>query len=562
MPSLLLLHIIGGVCLLLFGLRLVRSGVTRVFGVQLRNIISSATRNRVLAFLAGVGVTALLQSSTATTMIIASFAGQGLISTTASLAVVLGADVGTTLVAQLLTFDLSWLSPVLIIIGYSFYTIKNQASTKRQGGRILIGLGLMLLALTVIKHEAGPLKESETLPYILAPLDRDPFFSILVGALLTWLFHSSLAIVLLLMSMVHSDVIPLHLALTMVLGANIGGVIAPLLSSLKDPPQAARIPAGNLIMRLLGAFTVLTLLQFFGKDLMALLPEDESARFVVHFHMAFNIALAVLFLPFLGPISRLVTRAIPDRRRDEQDNETKPQYLDERVLDTPTVALTNAAREVLRIADMTDQMLQMVWTAFQKNDPAIVVKIRAADEKVDILYRALKAYLVRITGETMNDAEGKRHFQILTFATNIEHVGDIIDRNLLSLAEKKIADKLHFSTAGKEELDHLFQLVLDSVRLAQTVFISGDLRLARQLVEDKAVIKNAEKEASVNHLMRLQKGVPETIATSDLHMDVIRDLRRINSLMTSIAYPILDDAGELHRSLLITADEIVDKNPA
>lgn len=555
MPSLILLHIIGGVCLLLFGLRLVRNGVTRAFGVQLRQIISSATRNRVLAMLAGVGVTALLQSSTATTMIISSFAGQGLISTTAGLAVVLGADVGTTLVAQLLTFDLSWLSPVLIILGYAFYSGKDQASVKRQVGRILVGLGLMLLALSVIKSEAGPLKESETLPLILAPLDHDPFLSVIVGAVLTWLFHSSLAIVLLLMSMVHTEVVPLHLALLLVLGANIGNVIAPLMSSLKDPPQASRIPAGNLIMRLLGVFLMLVFIQVWGMDYFSVLG-DQPARVVVNFHMAFNIGVGLLFLPFLGLVTKLVVRAIPDKKKEGRDFEVEPQYLDLRVLDTPTVALTNAAREVLRIADMTDQMLQSVWKAFQKGDKALISKVREADEKVDILYKALKAYLVKITGETMNDAEGKRHFQILNFATNIEHVGDIIDRNLLSLAEKKVNERVDFSTDGKKELDNLFQLVLDSVRLAQTVFISGDVRLARQLVEDKVVIKNAEREASLNHLTRLQKGVPETIATSDLHMDIIRDLRRINSLMTAIAYPILDDAGELHRSLLINSEEI------
>lgn len=559
MITLTLLHIIGGVCLLLFGLRLVRNGVTRAFGVQLRKIISSATSNRVFAMLAGVGVTALLQSSTATTMIISSFAGQGLITTTAALAVVLGADVGTTLVAQVLTFDLSWLSPVLIIAGYMFYSAQDQAGTKRQVGRILVGLGLMLLALTVIKREAAPLRESDVLPLILAPLDHDPFFAVLVGALMTWLFHSSLAIVLLLMSMVHTEVVPLHLAVMLVLGANIGNVIAPLMSSLKDPPQAARIPAGNLIMRLIGVFLVLSTLRWV-MPYIDMLGETE-ARVVVNFHMVFNIFLALLFLPLLGPITSLVKRAVPDKPRSDNPDEVVPQYLDPKVLDTPTVALTNAAREVLRIADMTDQMLQVVWSAFQKNDPLVIDKIRTMDQKVDTLYQALKTYLVKITGETMNDAEGKRHFQILNFATNIEHVGDIIDRNLLGLAEKRLKDKVNFSVEGRAELDNLFQLVLDSIRLAQTVFISGDVRLARQLVEDKAVIKSAEKQASLNHLIRLQRGVPETLATSDLHMDIIRDLRRINSLMTAIAYPILDDAGELRRSLLVNSDEVTEVKP-
>jgi phosphate:Na+ symporter len=428
-----------------------------------------------------------------------------------------------------------------MVVGYVFYSGKEQAATRRQIGRILIGIGLMLLALATIKIAAVPLKTSETLPLVLAPLDNDPVLAVLVGTLLTWVFHSSLAIVLLLMSMVHTDVVPLHLGLIMVLGANIGNVIAPLMAALKDPPQAARIPAGNLVMRLTGVFIVLAFFKFLQPHLDML--GSTPARIVVNFHMVFNIAVGLLFLPFLDLVTQLVTRAIPDTRKDAQEDLGKPKYLDDRVLDTPTVALTNAAREVLRLADMTDQMLQLVWQSFQKNDTAIFDKIRDIDNVVDRLYRQLKNHLVRITQEAMNDAEGKRHFQILTFATNIEHVGDIIDRNLIQLAEKRVKAKVDFSAEGKKELDNLFHLVIDSVRLAQTVFISGDARLARQLVDDKAIIKQAEKNASVNHLGRLQKGVPETMATSDLHMDIIRDLRRINSLMTSIAYPILDDAG-------------------
>lgn len=553
MASITLLHIIGGVCLLLFGLKMVRSGMTRAFGVQLRKVISVATKNRVSAMLAGIGVTALLQSSTATTMIISSFAGQGLIGTTAGLAVVAGADVGTTLVAQVLTFDLSWLSPVLLTIGYICYSGKEQAATRRQVGRILIGIALMLVSMALIKGAAAPLKDSSTLPLILAPLDHDPVLAVLVGVLLTWLFHSSLATVLLLVSMVHTDVVPLHLGLMMVLGANIGSGIPPLLTSLKDPPQAARIPAGNLIKRLIGVFIVLASFPFLTPHI-ALLGSSGPA-ILVNFHMVFNIFVAILFLPLLGHVTQIVTMAVPDKPNN-QDDLSKPKYLDERVLDTPTVALTNSAREVLRLADMTDQMLQLVWKSFQKNDMSIFDKIRETDQIVDKLYRLLKTYLVRITQETMNDVEGKRHFQILTFATNIEHVGDIIDRNLIPLAQKRVRSKVDFSADGKKELDNLFQLVIDSVRLAQTVFISGDARLARQLVEDKAMIKMAEHQASVSHLGRLQRGVPETMATSDLHMDIIRDLRRINSLMTAIAYPILDDAGELKRS-----DAPATKNP-
>jgi phosphate:Na+ symporter len=546
MPSLILLHIIGAVCLLLFGLRLVRNGVTRAFGVELRKFISFSTKNRILGFLSGIGVTTFLQSSTATTMIVTSFAGQGLITTVAGLAVVLGADVGTTIVAQILTFDLSWLSPVLIILGYFSYTIKDQSTPLRQAGRILLGLGLMLLALSLIKQSAVPLKQSEILPMILAPLNDDPIFAVLLGALLTWLFHSSLAIVLLLMSMESAELISVHLGLMMVLGANIGNVIAPLLSSLRDPPEATRIPLGNLLMRTVGVAVFL----IFIHDVESVLNEifADKARALVMFHMFFNVAVALAFLPFLDVVHRVSCLIV--KPRDEKTDITKPQYLDDRVLDMPTVALTNAARESLRMADFLDQMFQDAWNALRQGSTQLVARAEATDIVIDKLYKSIKAYLVRLGSETLNTTEAKRHFQILTFATNIEHVGDIIDKNLIPLAEKKIREGKQFSVEGEKELNELFGLVLDSVRLAQTVFISGDSRLARQLVEDKAVIKKAEVQASINHMARLQAGVKETQDTSDLHMDIVRDLRRINSLMASIAYPILEEAGALRPSLL------------
>lgn len=545
MASVILLHIIGGVCLLLFGLRLVRNGFTRAFGVELRKAITLSTKNRVSGFITGIGVTALLQSSTATSMIVAGFAGQKMMTTAAGLAIVLGAYVGTTLVAQVLTFDLSWLSSAMLIVGYFFYVGKNQSGPMRQVGRILVGLGLMMLALGVIQTSAEGLKTSETLPLILKPLDGDPFFAVIVGALITWLFHSSLAIVLLLMSMVQHDLISLHLAILMVLGANIGGAIAPLMTVSKDPPEAARISVATLIMRLV---FVLLLLCFVGQE-DAILKKFNltDARTVVHFHTVFNVALALFFLPLLDVVAKIAKMAIPDKRED--NDLASPKYLDEHSIETPTVALTNAARESLRMADLLDQMYQQAWNAFQKKDINLVERARETDALIDRLYRAIKTYLVQLSSEAMNQTEARRHFQILTFATNLEHVGDIIDKSLLYMAEKKIQNKKDFSSQGLIELNNLFRLVLESMRLAQTVFISGDAKLARQLVEDKALIKQAEMQASINHMGRMQQGIPETLATSDLHMDIIRDLRRINSLMAAIAYPILEEAGELRPRL-------------
>jgi len=289
---------------------MVRTGVTRGFGASLRKIISRSTINRFTALLAGIGVTAILQSGTATSMIIASFVGRGLMTIGAGLAVMLGADIGTTIVAQALSHDVSWVAQFVRLTGYIVLTVNQDKGRGEHLGTVLLGLGMMLFALTFIKTAAAPLKDSETLPIILKALATDEVFAIGVAALLTWVSHSSLAIVLLLVSFVASGVLPIHLGLAMVLGANLGGAIAPLIASLRDGPAASRVPVGNLLMRFCGILIAMPLLTF-SAEMIALIDPDP-ARMIVNYHTAFNVVLALLFLPFIGTVEKLAIRALPD----------------------------------------------------------------------------------------------------------------------------------------------------------------------------------------------------------------------------------------------------------
>lgn len=544
-PSIMLIHIIGAVALMLWSLKLVRLGVTRGFGANLKKALSASTKNRVLAFITGAGVTALLQSSTATTLLIASFAGQAMISTTAALALVLGADVGTTIVAQLLTFDLRWLYPVLLTGGVVLFSF-DKVSKAKNIGRIMIGLGLILLSLAWIRESAAPLQHSEALPVILRAIGGDELMALLIAILLTWMAHSSLAIVLLLMSLTMSGVLPVEMGLVMVLGANLGGTIAPLLSTLRDAPAAVRIPVGNMFMRVTG---VLCVLPFIGhvEPLLDYISENE-ARHLVNFHMAFNLALALVFLPLVGVVSALCRKLFPDRT--DAADPAQPRYLNEKEMDTPAIALSSAARETLRMAEYVQEMLEDTLKAFRTNDEAIVNRIRNKDDVIDKLYHALKLYMARLTQEYMDKDDAERYVQILTFATNLEHSGDIIDKNLMPLALKKIRNQGSFSTQGFREIENIHNLVMDSVKLAQTVFISSDIDLARKMIAEKETIRQAEVTASVSHIERLRERVPETIATSSLHLDIIRDYRRINSYVCTVAYPILEQADQLRSSRL------------
>lgn len=520
--------------------------MTRAFGASLRKVISKGTHNPVLAFASGIGVTAVLQSSTATSMIIASFVGRGLMTVGAGLAVMLGADVGTTLVAQVLSFDFTWVAPLMMLSGYAMFSMFQDKGRGEHIGTMLLGLGMMLFALSFIKASGDPLKQSAGLPVILGMLDKDMFLAVIIAALLTWLSHSSLAIVLLLVSFVAGGVLPVHLGLAMVLGANLGGGVAPLIASLRDGPVASRVPAGNLIMRVFGVLLAIPLLQV-SEDLIAMISNDP-ARMIVNYHTAFNIALAFAFLPLLRLIEILTVKAFPDQ--PAADDPGSPRYLDNKSLDTPTIALASAARETLRMADMAERMLEDTIKVFKTNNVSLLNKIREQDNVVDKIYKSIKTYMARLSQTAFDPEEAQRYIQILTFSTNLEHAGDVIDKSLMLMAEKKTVNQYSFSPEGLREIENIHSLVLESVRLAQTVFVSGDVRLARKMTEGKEVLRKAEQDAMAHHIDRLREGVPETVATSSMHLDIIRDYRRINTYMCTVAYALLEQKGMLRDSRL------------
>jgi phosphate:Na+ symporter len=483
-----------------------------------------------------MAITTLLQSSTATVLIVSAFASQGMINAAAGLAMVLGADVGTTMVAQFFSLDLSFLIPICMITGFILFSRKHNSRLKNFG-RIFIGAALMLFALGWIRDAAEPLKSSELLPQILGALEKDPYFAVALAALLTWLMHSSLAMVLLLMSFVVSGVLPVTLGLYMVLGANLGGTVPPILATLKDNPEALRVPVGNMFIRLAGV----TIVFAFIPQILIFLEDfgSESSRHIVNFHTLFNLGLALAFLPFTGLVSRFCTKLIPDAI--ERDDPSRARYLNEKDMETPSVALAAATRETLRMADLVQEMLEDTIRVFKTNDLALLEKVRHEDDTIDTLYMQIKLFMAKLSQEFMDPQEARRYVQVLTFSTNLEHAGDVIDTNLMPLALKKIKRQIEFSEKGLEEIEYIHERVMESVQLAQSIFVSDDVELAQKLLDDKRIIRDAEISGMATHIERLSEGVPETIATSSLHVDIIRDYRRINSYMCTVAYPLLED---------------------
>jgi phosphate:Na+ symporter len=541
MGSIVLLDLMGGVALLLWGLHMVVTGVLRAFGPHLRRVLGKALGNRFSAFCAGLGLTALLQSSTATGLMTTSLAADGLVSLVPALALMLGANVGTTLIVQVLSFNISAVAPALFLVGLVTFRAGTQGLT-RALGRIAIGLGLTLLALHILVDTLAPAEEAPLVRSLLAAVTHDPVLCIVIAAALTWAAHSSVAVVLLVMSLAYSHFVSPEAALALVLGANLGTAINPLLEGARQAdPASRRLPLGNLINRLAGVLAALPLLPFLAREATALQP--DMAKMTAEFHMAFNVALALIFIGLLDPLARLLELLLPERK--QAPDPSLPRYLDEAAIDTPSLAISNAARETLRIGDFVETMLSQVMTAIMANDRKLASEVSKADNAVDRLTEAIKLYIAKLTRGSLDEREGRRAMEIVSFAINLEHIGDIIDKSLCELAVKKSKRHLQFSSEGAAELTAFHKRICESLRLAFGVFMAGNVEAARRLVREKAELRSAELAAGERHFERLREGRPESIETSSLHLEVLRDLRRIHSHLCSVAYPVLEAAGDL-----------------
>ncbi|WP_448952335.1 Na/Pi cotransporter family protein [Labrys neptuniae] len=539
------LNLLAGIALLIWSTRLVKTGIMRAYGERLRSVIARATSNRFSACLAGAGVAAALQSSTGSTLLVMSFVERGFLTLAMALAVLLGGNVGTTLVVQAMSFDLSALMPVLIAAGVASFML-GRSSVVQNAGRAMIGLGLMILSLHLVVGIAEPIRHSDIMTLIFERLNGQPWAALLIGAALAWLVHSSVAVLLLIMSLAGAGVVGIPLGLALVLGANVGSGLAPLGLSLTAPIEVRRALFGNLGTRLAGAVVLLPLIGLIQPWLAQL--EASGARQIANFHVGFNLLLLVVFLPFTSQSARLLERLV--KAPEAPIGERPSPVLDEGDFDSPSVALVAASREVIRLAELVEIMLRESIITFEENDDSRRKQIGQLDSQVDQLQENIKLYLTKLTRTPLDKDMSRKAFELILFTTNLEHVGDIIDKTLLELAGKKQRLNLSFSSEGWAEIKGMHREVVAQMRLAITVFMTQDPVMARQLVVAKDHIRGFERSAAESHLNRLRAGTLASIETSSLHMDVIRDLKRIVAHLTAVAYPILEAGGELSTSRL------------
>ncbi len=533
-----LLHLLSAVALLVWGTHIVRTGVMRVYGARLRSVLSRSVEKKPLAFCAGIGVTTLVQSSNATTMLVTSFVAQDLVALAPALVIVLGADVGTALMARILTFDLSWVSPLLIFLGVIFFLGRKQ-SRAGQLGRVSIGLGLILLALELIVQAMTPITEASGVKVIFASLTGDILLDALIGAVFAVISYSSLAAVLLTATFAATGVISFDVALCLVIGANLGSGILAMLNNGTATPNARRVALGSLLFKLVGSLLVLPFVHVLADALQKLpLPDSEL---VIYFHVFYNLIRCLVMVPFTGPMARFCRRMIADA--PELDTRLKPKHLDRSVLDTPALGLANAARETLRMGDALEQMLEL-WSKVMHGEPRQEKELRKLADDVEVLHIAIKLYLAQMPKEDLADEESKRWAEIIEMSLNLQQASEILERMGSEVADKSLAARRAFSPAGLEELDNLLAQLTSNLKLALSVFFSSDVASARRLRRNKHRFRIMNRRYAHAHVNRLHQQNVQSIETSSLHLGLLGDMKRLNSLFCSVAYSVLEQPDD------------------
>lgn len=540
---LVLLHLSGAVILLLFAVRMVRTGVERAYEPMLRRALRDSKGGWLQASAIGGVVAALLQSSTAVGMLAAGFAAAGTLGVATGIAMLLGADVGSALVVQVLAINLSWLAPVLLIAGGALF-FKGMSRHLKQLGRILIGVALVFIALTMIGEATAPLRNSPELPMVVTYLRGDFLTAFLIGAAFTWLVHSSVAAVLLVVTLAAQGLIPAELAVSLVLGANLGGALIPVGLTRSGTLAARRIAIGHLLLRGSGAVIAALIVRFVPLPLDLL---GAPPRLAANLHLLLNAVNLVVALPLCGEIEKLVERFVAAPVQPEARPEPV-SALDQSVIGVPGLALASATRELLRMAGLVEVMLAPVMELYETADREKIKQLRAVEREVDRVHSAIKLYLARIVNADADDA--RRAEELASFAINLEYVGDTISKNLFHLAEVRHERNLSFSAEGWHELCDLHHRVVTNMQLALNVLVSNDRESARQLLEEKDQMRTAERASYGRHLRRLQSGERSSLESSDIHLETVRALKMINSLLATIAYPILSETGDLLDSRL------------
>jgi phosphate:Na+ symporter len=518
---------IGGVAIFILGMEFAKEGLTSASGEKLRQLVARTTSSRIKGLLAGIVATALLQSSTATTVILVSLASTGLIGLAGAVAVILGADIGTTITVQILAFPIKEWGLVVMACAYSVRLVVRRGAI-RAVSEALMGFGLLFFGMKLMGDGAEPLKDME---YVQSALEASPLLAIVVSAVVTALIHASAATIGIAISLVQGGAISLHAAIPIVLGANIGTSMTALLASLVAKPEGKRVAIAHVMTKIVAVLIFLPLIFVLEKGAETI--GGSPGRQVANAHFIFNLATAFILLPFSEWIAKTIERLFPFVPKEGVFG---PAYLDKGALSEPSIALANVTRELFRMAEIVERMLAMVPDAVLKGDETAIDRLEEEDAKVNLLDTEIKFYLAKVPKRLMGDRLETETLFLFSVSNDLEEAGDVLSKNLVALARKKRRLACEFSTEGANEIREFHALVLQNLKLAMSAFATKDSTIAQKVIEEKRKLRSIFEQLEQRHVERLAKGVAATFESASLHMNILGHLSRVNSIVSSVAY--------------------------
>ena len=541
-----LLSIAGAAALLIWAVRLVRTGVERGFATPMRVWLRHSAKNRILAAGTGMGAAILLQSATAVAVLISNFVAKGSLTTAVGLAILLGADVGSAIVTQLLMVRQPILIPLLILIGVVVF-LRGEGSSTRQIGRILIGLALIFVSLDMIRSATEPMIANPGTQSVMGYLGRDLLTAFAIGAVFAWGVHSSVAAVLLFVTLAGQGILPAPAAGVMILGANLGGAFIAFILTLSAPIASRRMIMANLILRGGGAIFAMLLIAG-APDLIEYLGKTPTQQ-TINLHLIFNLALALLALPIVGPTISVLQRFMLKSTSTDHTLEAL-SALDPTLIDKPQRGLDCAARELLGMGQRIERMLAAIEPLYDKWDQAAGLSISKEDAIIKKMHLEIKLYLARMGKKELEEDLSRRSMDLALIASSLDSASDAIARVMLELAKRLDAQDLQFSPKGREEISAFSDRVQSNVQLALNVMMNQNPAEARELVAAKEKVRKVEQKLQRSHISRLREGLSESIETSNIHQETLRALKQINTAFSMVGYPILLKSGTLLKSRL------------
>ncbi|MFH1262829.1 MAG: Na/Pi cotransporter family protein [Pseudomonadota bacterium] len=532
------IHFFSAICFFFFGLRLAEEGLRKALGDGLRTQIEKLTRNSFAALVVGIFLTAIFQSSTATVVMLVGMGSIGVLSVRQATPIVLGADIGTTLLVLLLAasvrLDIRTIALGALIFGFLSYFI-FQRNRPKFFAQAFLGAGFLFYGLGLLTAAGEPLKESPLVRQVLSAIVSNPWVTFFFGAILTAILQKSAAVLGILMSFAVAGLLNVQEAVPFVLGVNLGSTTGPFAASLRAQADGKRIAYIHVALKVIGVLLVMPFAALVGDAIEGVFSGVSYQ--VAAIHIGFNVLLAVLFLPLCPLISKAAVRWI---HAPEEEKEFSAKYLDVASLDSPGLAFANVFREVLRMAEIAQEMCTQVLIPFEEAGRETIERLEELDDQVDHLDREIKFYLAKVNQAQLVENQGRRQLELLTLTHDLEQIGDVINKDIMELAEKKRRKIVSFSAEGWKEIQEFHDLVVENFRLAITALASGDHDLGKKVLRHKKHLAEIEQEFAQRHLLRLSQGLKEAFETSSIHLDLLSNLRRINSIICHLAYPVIE----------------------